>query len=89
MNNTYTAAITNVTTIVIHRRTCIRTIVHPDICSYRILNKPSQITDSVVVAEIKKKEKPYTYLHACWNIDSYAPKELATVTIFWEELADL
>lgn len=60
MNNTYTEAITNLTAIVIHRRTCIRAIIHPDTCSYRILNKPSQITESVMVAEIKKKEKPYT-----------------------------
>lgn len=82
MNSTYTAAITNVTARVVHRRTCIRTIIHQDVCRHRILNKPSQITVSVVVAEIKKKERSYTYLHVCWDIDSYAPKELANATVF-------
>ena len=63
-----------------------RTIIHLHICGYRILNKPSQITESAVVAEIKKKEKPYTHLHICWDVDSCVPKELAHVTTFWEDV---
>lgn len=35
-----------------------KNIIHLDTCSYRILNVPSQITESVVVVEIKQKEKP-------------------------------